>query len=379
MIDYSAAECDILHRIERVIIENEQADTDIVKSFLRQKDTLLKEDIEIIYIDSFHEFYKENQPFLKRSDLFLVKNQGEYLKICPGTKNYVCCGYWVLDIGNNCLYDCQYCILQCYFPVRSQIIYTNQYQIDEELRVFYKQNPHRRLGTGEFTDSLLFEPLTNAALPMVERFREFPEFFIEFKSKSIFVKDLLDVDSNQVILSWSLNTDFVVENYELNTPSIDRRLEVASIAAQQGRSLSFHFDPIIYYPDWFEGYQSTIKRLFDAIDPRFITYISLGCFRYIPDLKKYILENNYHCPFVLEDYIQAKDDKMRYFYDRRKKIFSEIIRMIRERAPHLTVYFCMESQDLWKDCFGHTMSYSELDKILYQSCVDVQRFTGGLS
>ena len=46
--------------------------------------------------------------------LVLGKNRGKFFKPCPGTKEYRCCDYQVLNIGMGCPMDCVYCILQAY-------------------------------------------------------------------------------------------------------------------------------------------------------------------------------------------------------------------------------------------------------------------------
>lgn len=47
--------------------------------------------------------------------LLLTQNKGAFIKKCPGTKDYICCGYQILHIGTFCTMDCSYCILQAYF------------------------------------------------------------------------------------------------------------------------------------------------------------------------------------------------------------------------------------------------------------------------
>jgi len=38
--------------------------------------------------------------------LFLTRNKGPFLKKCPGTRSYVCCGYHILHVGTYCTMDC---------------------------------------------------------------------------------------------------------------------------------------------------------------------------------------------------------------------------------------------------------------------------------
>ena len=50
-----------------------------------------------------------------KQTLYLTRNKGAFVKNCPGTHCYTCCGYKVLHIGTFCHMDCTYCILQSYF------------------------------------------------------------------------------------------------------------------------------------------------------------------------------------------------------------------------------------------------------------------------
>ena len=52
---------------------------------------------------------------LDKGTLRLLSFPGQLLKPCPGTREYLCCGYQILNIGTNCPLDCSYCILQAYF------------------------------------------------------------------------------------------------------------------------------------------------------------------------------------------------------------------------------------------------------------------------
>ena len=61
----------------------------------------------------------------QNKSLIIAKQKGNFLKRCPGTKNYICCGYKILNLINNCEIKCTYCILQGYFSYLYTIIYVN--------------------------------------------------------------------------------------------------------------------------------------------------------------------------------------------------------------------------------------------------------------
>ena len=70
-----------------------------------------------------------------KETLFITLNKGAFVKKCPGTSVYNCCGYQILHIGSFCHMDCSYCILQAYFhpPVL-------QYFINHEVLITELQN-----------------------------------------------------------------------------------------------------------------------------------------------------------------------------------------------------------------------------------------------
>ena len=48
--------------------------------------------------------------------------------------------------------------------------------------------------------------------------------------------------------------------------------------------------------------------------------------------------------------------KMRYFKPLRIRIYQKIVTAIRKYAPELTVYFCMEDDEVWEQVMGYLPS-----------------------
>ncbi|MDD2604818.1 MAG: DNA photolyase, partial [Desulfobacteraceae bacterium] len=92
--------------------------------------------------------------------LLLTANRGAWLRQCPGTRYYTCCNYQILHVGTFCTMDCAYCILQAYFhpPVLQYILNREEMVLELDRRL--AQPEIARIGTGEFTDSLIWEPCT---------------------------------------------------------------------------------------------------------------------------------------------------------------------------------------------------------------------------
>ena len=126
----------------------------------------------------------------------------------------------------------------------------------------------------------------------------------------------------------------------------------------------FHFDPIIYYPGWEEDYKKTIDWLFKYIQPEGIAWISLGSFRFMPRLKHIIKRRFPQSDIIYGEFIPAIDGKRRYFKPIRIHVYRKILSWIREYAPNVVVYLCMELPDVWERVFGFIPDKGKLKEML---------------
>jgi hypothetical protein len=84
--------------------------------------------------------------------IYLKHYRGRFLRPCPATRQYRCCGYQIIHIGENCPLNCSYCILQAYFQDRILKVWANQEdlraELDRDIRPEQEQavqNRHRRI------------------------------------------------------------------------------------------------------------------------------------------------------------------------------------------------------------------------------------------
>ena len=111
--------------------------------------------------------------------LFLTVRKSSFLEKCPGTKEHLCCNYFVLKNVVGCDMDCSYCYLQGYQNLSAIQIYVNLGRITEDVEIFLRSFPEKmtfRLGTGEFSDSLSLDSLVeiNAGLPVCPQEKRLP-------------------------------------------------------------------------------------------------------------------------------------------------------------------------------------------------------------
>jgi spore photoproduct lyase len=290
--------------------------------------------------------------------LLLCRNKGKFFKPCPGTREYQCCDYHVLNIGMNCPMDCVYCILQAYLNNPWLSFFVNIDELFAELDGELQAHPDKlyRIGTGEFTDSLALDRLTGLSRHLVNYFKDKDNAVLELKTKSVEIDNLMDIEHDgRTVIAWSLNSTQIMKNEEIRTAGLDLRLSAAKRCADKGYRLAFHFDPIIYHDGWQEGYRATIKKLFEVVPADQIVWISLGALRFIPQLKTIASGRFSGSRFFYQEFIEGLDGKSRYFIDQRVEMYKFLVGELHKFASQQTcIYFCMESDLIWQKVFGYT-------------------------
>ena len=289
--------------------------------------------------------------------LFLTRNKGAFIKKCPGTRSYTCCGYEILHIGTFCDMDCSYCILQSYFHPPLMQFFVNHTDLFKELDGIFTGNQIHRLGTGEFTDSLIWELWTDFSRKLVPAFAGQKRAVLELKTKTTAIDRLQYLPHNRkTITSWSVNTPRIIAQEERRTASLSARLKAAAKCESWGYPLAFHFDPIVIYDGCEDEYEQVIKKIFSSVSPDNIVWISLGSFRFMPSLKALIQKRFPSSKIIYGEFITGLDGKMRYFKPIRIEVYQKIIACIRRYAPKVFIYFCMEDDEVWQKSMGFTAS-----------------------
>ncbi len=287
--------------------------------------------------------------------LFLTQNRGPFVRKCPGTKSYICCGYQILHIGAYCTMDCAYCILQAYFHPPILQYFVNQEALFKELDQLFAcdKPPFKRIGTGEFTDSLIWEPWTGLSRELVPCFARQDRVVLELKTKTCAVKNLEGLTHNKkTLVAWSLNPPAVIRSEERGTTSVRARLRAAAQCEAWGYPLGFHFDPLILYEGWEKDYKKLVGQLFRTVSAKNVVWISLGAFRFMPSLKPIIQKRFPKSKIVYGEFIQGLDGKMRYFKPLRIELFRKMASWIKGAAPGVLTYLCMEDEDVWDRALG---------------------------
>jgi len=291
--------------------------------------------------------------------LYLKEYKGKFLRFCPGTRAYHCCGYRIIHIGENCPMTCSYCILQAYFQDRILKIWANQDALFKELGNGFGADPNTRyrVGTGEFTDSLALEHLTGYSRDLVGFLNDYDNVVLELKSKAVDLSWMQAAKrTDRVLPAWSLNAPIINEQEEFDVSTLKERLEAARTCAEAGFRVCLHFDPVIHYPGWREGYAEIIDMIFDYVKPADIAYMSIGSFRCMPQLTSIIADNFPATKYIYNEFVPGLDGKARLLRPLRVEQFSFMVDRLRSHGMDKQLYFCMESTEVWQEVFGHSPS-----------------------
>jgi len=306
--------------------------------------------------------YRPGEFQLDKETLRLISFPGQLLKPCPGTREYLCCGYQILNIGTNCPLDCSYCILQAYFNQPSLRVFVNLEQQLEEIGQALQALDRKifRIGTGEFTDSLALDPIVKWTEILPSFVAKHKNTVLEFKTKTVSIEGLLSSQyRDRIVVSWSLNSPSISHREEHGAPSIKRRLEAARACQREGYVLGFHFDPLIEHPSWKEEYARTLDLMDRYIDPAGVIWISLGCLRYMPWLKQ-VIRRRFPKTHILDgEFIPGLDGKMRYIKPVRIEMYAFMKQKLASWGIESGIYLCMESSDVWRKGLGWSPESSE--------------------
>lgn len=318
------------------------------------------------------------KPFLKSSgdlssrefdrskrNLFVTPFKGQFFKRCPGSRpGLACCNYFVLNWGLQCDMNCSYCYLQSFINTSVLTLYSNLDDALKELSEMARSGlgaQKLRIGTGETVDSLSLDPLTLFSQELIEFFRDYPLWSLEFKTKSAYVDQFLDTEhAGNVIASWSVNPENVIAAEEHGTASLAARLDAARKCRDRGFQLAFHIDPMIWHPEWEQSYAGLVDEICARFTPEDVPYMSVGALRFQPEQRAMMRER-----FGMKSYVTqaetfvSSDGKHRYDEKLRQGMFKFVMERFKAQSPAWRIFMCMETPESWLKTVGESPFKSE--------------------
>ena len=299
--------------------------------------------------------FKDIKYIPKKYSVELIQKDGFGLGSCPvASEGTRCCNLLTLDAVESCGFDCSYCSIVSFYN-------QNKIGIDKDFKTKLEKlelNPNEiyHIGTGQSSDSLMWGNRYGILDALFDFARKYPNVILEFKTKSNNIKYLLENEvPKNIIATWSLNTQTIIENEEHLTASLDERIKAARKVADKGVLVGFHFHPIVVYENYLKEYEEIYKRLIDEFSTDEVVLVSMGTLTFIKPVIKKLRERELKSK-ILQMPFEDINGKKSYPIEVKKEMFKHLYNSF--QAWHNKVYFymCMEDHTLWKDVFGYEYS-----------------------
>lgn len=295
---------------------------------------------ELEWIRNFREFRRESMHQEKRCVIF-ARKRGPWLKPFHCYFHNTQYRYMSLDLAEGCAFDCVYCYLQSYLNHGALVLFVDSGALEEELRAV---GSGAWISTGLLTDSLLAESLF-PVLPRISKLVP-PGSYLELRTKSADIACLADpaISRDGIVVSWSLNPQRIAETFEYGASSVSARFSAAREAVGLGYRVAFHLDPVFFYEGWRIDYAELIERFHDFPSDR-MAFLSLGLFRYMPDLGSQIRKRFPYHSILTGEFFPDEDGKYHYLRAIRREMHQAFQEWLQPWSVNMPVFWSMEPEE----------------------------------
>ncbi len=262
--------------------------------------------------------------------IVLRERKSSFVKLFDKTPEGVFCPhFYELVLSNGCPYDCTYCYLRLTFRGNKKpSLFTNDWPLVQRQ---IELAPAGVFSTGELADSLAVIP--PLLLPALEYFRGLESKYLLLTTKSSNTKLFKDLKpTDQVIISFSVNSPIAGSEYEHLAPAPAARLKAAAQLIEWGWRVRIRLDPII----WEVGLDSyrDVCRDIASLKPERVT---VGTLRQYPGLFRFAREA------PRKGLSKAPDGRMRYDPSVRQHIYRQVAEWLGFQPA-----LCKETKEIWQ-------------------------------
>jgi spore photoproduct lyase len=172
---------------------------------------------------------------------------------------------YAIPLTTGCAGHCHYCYLQTTLGSKPYVrVYVNLDEILDKAKHYIEERKPEitRFEAACTGDPVSIEHITGALRKYIEFMGQQEYGRLRFVTKFANVDSLLGVKHNgHTRIRFSVNSDYVIRNFEPNTSHFLDRIEAAYKIAQEGYPLGFIIAPIILYEGWQEGYLALLENL----------------------------------------------------------------------------------------------------------------------
>jgi spore photoproduct lyase len=281
-----------------------------------------------------------------------IKKDSLGLGACPvASEGTRCCNLYTLDAVESCGFDCSYCSIQSFYN-QNRVVFDKTFK-DKLKNLKLEKDKIYHIGTGQSSDSLMWGNREGVLEALFDFARENPNVILELKSKSDNISFLLENNiPKNIITTWSLNPQIIIDKEEHLTASLEQRLNSAKKISQKGNLVGFHFHPIIAYEGYLQDYGEIYKRLVSEFDPKLVAMVSMGTLTFIKPVLKRLHQRELKTK-VTQIPMRDVNGKKSYDYERKLEMFRSCYDGLKEWRGKVFFYLCMEEHTLWRDVFGY--------------------------
>ena len=264
-------------------------------------------------------------------------------------EDVICPHFLELKWGYGCPYQCAWCYLQGTLrrlPSKTKPVIKDYSKIRLHLESFFDDTVNNGyipeiINAGEIADSLMAEngpdPFSRFVTTIFETQKKHKILFL---SKSGNINNILKLESDMILPSFTLNAVSVSKRWEKKAPSIKKRIRDAKKLSDSGYPVRIRIDPIVPVENWENDYLNLIRDIFLEFIPERVT---LGSLR------------------GLQSTINNSDDRSwtSYLSERsnwgkkidsatRYSIYSRIIDYLNENYDYTSIALCKETKAMWE-------------------------------
>ncbi len=256
----------------------------------------------------------------------------------------VCPHFLELKWANGCLFNCAWCYLQGTFRFldRGKRPFVKDWKkIELHLSALFEYNSRKELlNAGELSDSLIGEHLNPpASVRLARMFQEQNDYRLLLVTKSNRVENLLRIEPENVVVSFSINAFPVAERWERGAPHPLKRIEAARKLHEHGYPVRVRIDPMVPVEGWKQHYRELVEEIFRNFEPDRIT---LGTLRGLSTT----IRNAKDTSWV--EYLDEKSNwGLKPRFDLRLEMYRFVMDLLEERGFR-DYGLCKETVGMWK-------------------------------
>jgi len=301
----------------------------------------------------YHDFPPPRITLQKQKELFTTGDRLMGRCPCPRDGELTrCCNLHTLDAVEQCAFACSYCAVQSFYSENQIKVVEN---LKERLSVVDIPDGTWHIGTGQASDSLLWGDDYGTLTALKVLANRYPDKIIELKTKSARTDWITDDWPKNIVATWSLNAETIVEKEELLTASLESRIHAARLAADRHIPVGFHLHPMVFFDGWEKEYAEVVSAIVRNFKPEEVMMVSFGTLTFTKGVLKTLRERK-RPSRILDMELVPFAGKFSYPWETKRKLFSVAWNAFPQswKQGFPFFYLCFEDPTLWQPVLGRS-------------------------